>query len=33
MYRMVNKIMCSLEGGLNFEASGEEDYSGISKVC
>ena len=28
-YRIVNKIMCSLEGGYASKRSAKEDYSGI----
>lgn len=32
-YRVLTKVMCSLEGGFASEGSEKEDYSGISKVC
>ena len=32
-YGIVNKIMCSLEGGYLSGGSEKGDYSGISKVC
>ena len=32
-YRIVDKIMSSLEGGYASEGSEKEDYSGISKMC
>lgn len=31
-YQVVNKIICSVEGGYTFEGSEKENYVGISMV-